>query len=132
MPAINLDAIRRRAEAATPGTWKTGDRFGNRALGSSVAVISGSLPPIELDRRRNGRADAAFIAHARQDVPALLAEVDRLRRELDKTRAQRSPDVMTVLEEFRHVRHSKVGAGWEGRVSDMAWKVAIALDEAVQ
>jgi hypothetical protein len=27
-------------------------------------------------------ADAAFIAHAREDIPALLAEVERLRREL--------------------------------------------------
>jgi hypothetical protein len=28
----NLDAIRRRAAAATPGPWKTGDRFANGAL----------------------------------------------------------------------------------------------------
>lgn len=76
---VNLDAIRRRAAAATPGPWKIGSRFGCGVLGSAVAVISGKLPPIELDPHRNGRADAAFIAHARQDVPALLAEVDRLR-----------------------------------------------------
>lgn len=68
----NLDAIRRRLAAATPGTWKTGDRFGSGSLGSSTAVISGSLPPLHLDKHRNGRADAAFIAHAHQDVPALL------------------------------------------------------------
>lgn len=74
---LNLDAIRRRVSAATPGAWKTGNRFGTGTLGSAVAVISGNLPPLELDPRRNGRNDAAFIAHARQDVPALLAEVDR-------------------------------------------------------
>lgn len=68
----NLAAIRRRLESATPGTWKTGDRFGTGVLGSSIAVISGNLPPIELDPRRNGRNDAAFIAHAHQDVAALL------------------------------------------------------------
>lgn len=83
MATINLGAIRRRFEAATAGTWKVGSKFGCGSLGSAVAVISGSLPPIELDHRRNGRADAAFIAHAHQDVPALLAEVDRLRARLE-------------------------------------------------
>lgn len=80
----NLDAIRRRVAAATPGTWKTGDQFANGALGPSVAVLAGNLPPVELDSRRNGRADAAFIAHARQDVPALLAEIDQLRALADQ------------------------------------------------
>ncbi|WP_052720215.1 hypothetical protein [Actinoplanes rectilineatus] len=72
----NIAAIRRRLEAATPGTWKTGDRFGSGSLGSSIAVISGSLPPLQLDEHRNGRNDAAFIAHAHQDVAALLTALD--------------------------------------------------------
>lgn len=87
MGRLNLEAIRRRAAAATPGTWRIGSRFGSGVLGSSVAVISGKLPPIELDPRRNGRADAAFIAHARQDIPALLVEVDRLSGEVERLRA---------------------------------------------
>ena len=74
----NLATIRRRAEAATPGPWKTGDQFKSGTLGSAVAVLSGHLPPVELDPHRNGRADAAFIAHARQDIPAMLAEIVRL------------------------------------------------------
>ncbi len=72
----NIAAIRRRLEAATPGVWKTGDRFGTGTLGSHVAVISGGLPPLELDPYRNGRNDAAFIAHAHQDVAVLLAELE--------------------------------------------------------
>jgi hypothetical protein len=79
MRRARLDAIRRRAAAATPGTWKTGDRFHNGALGTSSVVLSPRLPCLELDPYRNGRADAAFIAHARQDVPQLLDEIDRLR-----------------------------------------------------
>jgi hypothetical protein len=83
MRRLNLEAIARRTEKATPGPWKTGDRFLSGVLGSSVAVISGKLPPIELDPSRNGRNDAAFIAHARQDVPALIAEISRLRAALE-------------------------------------------------
>lgn len=80
---LNLDAIAKRAAKATPGPWKTGDRFLNGSLGSAVAVLSGKLPAIELDPNRNGRNDAAFIAHARQDIPALVAEVVRLRAALE-------------------------------------------------
>ncbi|HEX8348112.1 MAG TPA: hypothetical protein VF657_25785 [Actinoplanes sp.] len=42
-------------------------------------VISHQHGMVELQPDRNGTADAAFIAHARQDVPTLLAEVERLR-----------------------------------------------------
>lgn len=52
MTREQLDAIRARVEAATPGPWQ---------------VI----------------ATAGFIASAREDVSALLAEVERLRAELD-------------------------------------------------
>jgi hypothetical protein len=75
----NLAAIRRRVDAATPGTWKTGDKFGRGTLGSHSVVISGKHPNLELDPYKNGRHDAAFIAHARQDIPALLDEIDRLK-----------------------------------------------------
>ncbi len=78
-----LDAIRRRALAATSGTWKTGDRFLSGVLGSAVVVISGRYPTLDFDPHKNGRADAAFVAHAHQDVPLLLAEIDRLRAELN-------------------------------------------------
>ena len=71
MTEIDLDAIRRRMDAATPGPWMHGTdglvwppRMGDPVSGSAHL------------------ADAAFIAHARQDVPVLLAEVDRLRAQL--------------------------------------------------
>jgi hypothetical protein len=41
-------------------------------------------------------ADADFIAHAREDVAALLAEVDRLRAELDAALLQASVTVLEV------------------------------------
>ena len=80
-----LDVIEARALAATPGQWwwvegrdgTLGDRFIGRGGGIVghpylyLATEPGErVPPQDFD----------FIAHARQDVPSLVAEVRRLRR----------------------------------------------------
>ncbi|WP_255951610.1 hypothetical protein [Streptomyces odontomachi] len=71
--------IRTRAEAATPGPWCTdlweiyqGAEY-EPGLSSWVGETCRAEDP------DGARADAAFIAGAREDVPALLAEIDRLR-----------------------------------------------------
>ncbi|MFE9199969.1 hypothetical protein ACFYMH_28510 [Streptomyces albidoflavus] len=64
-----LAEIAARAEAATAGPWCT----------DGAEIYQG-------DEADGGTADAAFVAHARTDVPALLAEVERLRAELAKVR----------------------------------------------
>jgi hypothetical protein len=83
-PPLDLDAIRARADAATPGPWMhathTGRKDGvslvgqisKRGTGQAVAVLADS------DVRQRAK-DAEFVAHAREDVPALVAEVERLR-----------------------------------------------------
>ena len=73
---LNLDAIRRRAAAATPGPWVVGDRAG---LHSHEVVISPTGRMVGLDWDATGTADAEFIAAARTDITALLAEVAALR-----------------------------------------------------
>jgi hypothetical protein len=75
MTDIDIDAIRRRADAATDGPW-TGANY--RMALAGLATSTG-----------NHAADAEFIAHARTDVPALLAEVERLRAELTQANEQR-------------------------------------------
>lgn len=73
-----LDEIRARAEAATPGPWKYDlCDWGKR---TSCAVRHGGHLIIGFDGglREN---DASFIAHARNDIPSLLAEVERLSKE---------------------------------------------------
>ena len=67
-----LAAIRARCEAATPGTWT--------AICPRISwrIMAGECYVMESEIVRTP-ADAAFIAHARQDVPALLAEGARLR-----------------------------------------------------
>lgn len=77
MTTEQLEAIRKRAEAATGEEWTDFDEH------------SGGNVVYEYDRLTEGNdsiiadcetaADAEFIANAREDIPALLAEVERLR-----------------------------------------------------
>lgn len=84
MTSDELDAIEARANAATPGPWNYGFlgdtrrpmvfyQFGQRALESlagDVIICKG--------KHAGGDSNMDFIAHAREDIPALIAEVRRL------------------------------------------------------
>ena len=87
---MNLKAIEARAKAATPGRWTT--KYG-RSVVSHVpwyAVMPFGKSRDWLKEIQNGlrtglpdtQANADFIAHAREDIPALIAEVRRLESEL--------------------------------------------------
>ena len=75
-----LDEIRRRADAASPGPWKASIEGRDHEGGSSFIMV-GEGPDRRDDIELTGAtpADYDFIAHARQDVPLLVAEVLRLR-----------------------------------------------------
>lgn len=67
-----IEAIRKRAQAATEGPWQLADTYdGAWILDSDDDIISGTVSRI---------VDAEFIAHARTDIPKLLAEIERLRK----------------------------------------------------
>lgn len=96
-----LDAIRHRADAATSGPWQ-GQFVDDTYAMNLVAITTGEIHedwprdsanvvaatlvqgPERYASIADGRWDdnAAFIAHARDDVPRLLAEIARLRAEL--------------------------------------------------
>jgi hypothetical protein len=64
-----LEEIRKRAEAATPGPWREVNLYIESGdANERLAEVCESV-------------DATFIAHAREDVPKLLAEVKRLKQE---------------------------------------------------
>ncbi len=67
----DLAAIRARCEAATPGPWWTEDR--DERL--DVHAPYGDAPTLLIERTLPW--DGPFIAHARADVPWLLALVER-------------------------------------------------------
>jgi hypothetical protein len=72
---FDLQAIRKRAEATSTPFWCV--KYG---LGEGAEVVTGvSFSSIGIATTQF-TADAEFIAHARQDVPALIAEVERLRK----------------------------------------------------
>jgi len=75
-----LEEIEEGAKAAPPGPW--------RKVGADSWRLQG-FPQVEYADapgsyiQVHGDADGAFIAHARTDIPALIAEVRRLRGEVE-------------------------------------------------
>jgi|GEM_PF-1537236 len=96
MEQKKIDEIRARCEAATPGEWHalddwlvyTGDYIEGTGISNEQMVCT----------TKDGAAK--FIAHARQDIPELLDEIDRLTAEVKmwKETAEYSDSVVGCLE----------------------------------
>jgi hypothetical protein len=86
-----LAEIAARVEATSKGPWKVCEDYSDVLDGDGHQIIS-----------HFHDADGQFTAHARQDVPALLAEVERLKAELAKYVGQEP----TVAEEMAYLRRS--------------------------
>jgi len=83
MDAEELQAIRERAEKATPGPWHfDADDMDIwcRNDGGSFPLTTTIAKALEDEDRY---FDFEFIAAAREDIPALVAEVERLREALE-------------------------------------------------
>lgn len=78
MRADELAEIRARAEAATPGPWWVED--GGPDSGWRIECDRGTVADLRV-YTGNGD-DALLLTRARADIPALLAEVERLRAAL--------------------------------------------------
>jgi hypothetical protein len=93
---IDLAAIRKRAEAATPGPWKVEKNEKNATSGKNWLLAYFGLKIDHAENKDyhyflttdNVRAsnlvggcdkDSEFVAHARTDIPALLDELERIR-----------------------------------------------------
>ncbi len=83
-------AIREREAAACPGPWSvrhaTTDRRGLEWWADFNVPFADAGDYPEDTTLMTREADAVFIAHARQDIPALLAEIDWLRQLLHDAR----------------------------------------------
>jgi hypothetical protein len=79
-----LEAIQKRADAATPGPWSAFTDPARRADQSLIVAPPPEYGLIHVQTHKDFASlnhDATFIAHAREDIPKLLAEVRRLRDE---------------------------------------------------
>lgn len=93
-----LGEIKRRADAATPGdwSWNSYDAIGHRAFIDGewdmefiahIAHLNDTDHGDQIfgERKAEAQANAEFIAHARDDIPALLKHIAALRRQLNPT-----------------------------------------------
>jgi hypothetical protein len=79
--SVDLDAIKARLAAATDGPWYTQP---NDLIGGWCVRIKDTPPsegPGEVASFTR-KEDAAFIAAARVDLPALVAEIEQLRAKI--------------------------------------------------
>jgi hypothetical protein len=79
MKRPDIEAIKARLAEASNGEWIQYDR------GSALYLIQADgFEYVAQTTGKNAEADAAFIAHARQDIPALLAYVEELEARLKR------------------------------------------------
>jgi hypothetical protein len=131
-----LEAIRQRAENATPGPWKwSGDKFGDIVVYSPErrGFHNNGGEIAELDF--GSQADATFIAHARTDIPALLDHITELEAELARLKAALI-EISELSDEFFNVEVIDgqptfvLKEGLE-KYSDIIHEIAIVSNEAV-
>lgn len=93
MTEDELKAIEARAEAATPGPWETGEEvsYPGRCAGIWPQGDTWNIVTTDCGVYGPELVDAVFIAHARTDVPALIAEVRRLRAENANRKPKHTP-----------------------------------------
>ena len=126
LTAEQLEAIRKRAEAALEGPWITAHTTdGQWIIEENGDIISGTVTRVD---------DATFIIRSREDIPALLAEVERLRAALYSTATnlttQITPRIFEKISEIEHGRRygmttNKLAAAkdWRNRPLE-TWNVA--------
>lgn len=78
-----LTAIEGRCNAATTGPWVACMEGRDHESGSDFIMRgTADMRSDDLELSNASQADFDFIAHARQDIPRLVAEVRRLRAKL--------------------------------------------------
>lgn len=92
-----LSAIRKRADAATPGPWVS-----HHVNSLGVTIGSYTVPGFGFDDIGRTTWDGLtsnnhdFMAYARDDIPALLDEVERLKSENDDLRSQVNSQAVSI------------------------------------
>ena len=78
-----LDEVKKRCDAATPAPWQSLVEGRDFLGGDSLIVRGPNRSEEDLYLSGGSIADQDFVAHARQDIPLLLGEIERLKALLD-------------------------------------------------
>lgn len=128
-----LREIWERAEKATPGAWKLDIEAEYGEFGSvlcyypygGVSEVEGKVVEVFRFRDDYGNdqgADGEFIAHAREDIPFLLAEVTRLMERESKAEAMAAglDALMCALTPYERMtamdKAEAALAAWQGKI----------------
>ncbi len=87
MKQEQLNAIKERVAKASHGPWMVIENEFVHSISSVIAAVSKIT-------------DVDFIAHAREDVPALIEEVERLKRENEGLVIDRECAISNITNEF--------------------------------
>lgn len=82
-----LEAIKKRAKNATAGTWRVEKYYHEPPYEKyikSAAIVSNGYTITRNNWSNPLEDDLEFIAHARKDIPYLIAEIEKLQALLDK------------------------------------------------
>ena len=90
MTTLDLEPIKERLAEATPGPWFADDDGGVSTEPHACTMTSTPIVDTEGCGMGNPK-DATFIANAPSDIAALVAEVERLRGQIDAARALHKP-----------------------------------------
>ncbi|MBG9774272.1 hypothetical protein [Brevibacillus laterosporus] len=93
MTREEIGAIRERAEKATEGPWRREFSYGINIASDKYIVLDDQVGVIRYP-------DAEFIVHAREDIPKLLAEIERL-----QTNWQRLAEYVEYRRDVAFVNH---------------------------
>ena len=124
---MDLEPIKKRLAAATPGPWEAQD-FDNFPGDEGSAIVGAFGVGLVAYALRHGSsgdgwydeeqcdADATFIAHAPEDIAALVAEVERLTAQIDavKVAVSNHPNPCTI-----HPNDDPVTCGWKNAFTDV-------------
>lgn len=97
-----LEEIKAREQAATPGPWEYYDNgFDGLIVGPQREHIAGGEPA---EGRLEDCPDVQFIVHARTDIPALLAKVERLKKENAVLKAELQDSHQDHVDDFMRLK----------------------------
>lgn len=129
---LDLEPIKRREQHADKGPWYAHNPDDSYSMNIYCVTASEMEPDDEDDleaaicvtllqtgakvgnRDLNWHTNAEFIANARQDIPALIAEVEQLREcnmELQTLHALLEMQIEKLTEELEWIRHDKTSHG---------------------